>query len=423
MTGAAAITGLGAVSGFGLGVDALWQGLIAGETALLARPDGAALGIGDLPLSLVPLPTSEGEPARPAQASDLRSLQPRATRMSLLAATEAMRDAGLDRILPLPDHGAGPRLGVCVGTTHGEKAPWLATQRLGADAVVVEPHGPAIPAQRLAALVGAQRVLVSCAACASGNVALTSALGWIRRGLCDVVLCGGCDALNDFVLRGFQSLRALSPIACRPFDAQRSGLSLGEGAAFLVLESLAHARARGARVRALLTGTGQSCDANHMTGPDREGRGAARAIRAAIADAGLASSAIDFVSAHGTATLFNDQMEGRALAAVFAERTARLPVHSVKGALGHSMGAAAALEAVVSVRALEAQRVPATVGLQTPDPAIPLCLVQGQAQALAIRHIVSTASGFGGLNAAVILSAASSPMDSTAGLGRSEAQP
>jgi 3-oxoacyl-[acyl-carrier-protein] synthase II len=145
-----------------------------------------------------------------------------------------------------------------------------------------------------------------------------------------------------------------------------------------------------------------------MTGPDREGRGAARALRAALQDAGLSPSQIDFVSAHGTATIFNDQMEGRALASVFADSLATLPVQSAKGALGHSMGAAAALEAVLCVRALEAQRVPATVGLSTPDPAIPLRLVHGESMALSLRHILSTASGFGGLNAAVVFSAAPS---------------
>lgn len=409
MTVAAAITGLGAVSGFGLGVETLWQGLLSGQTALRARQDGAAFGIGALPLSLVPLPTPDGQSVDLASASELQSLHPRATQMTVWAAQEAWRDAGLPPG-PLPVDGASPtRLGVCLGTTHGEKAPWLAAQRAGAGAQPAMAHGPAIPAQALAAMFGAQRVLVSCAACASGNVALASALGWIRSGLCDVVLCGGCDALHDFVLRGFQSLRALSPTACKPFDVRRAGLSLGEGAAFVVLESLAHAQARGQRVRALLVGSGQSCDANHMTGPDREGRGAARAMQAALHDAALSPEQIDFVSAHGTATVFNDQMEGRALALVFGDRTASLPVNSVKGALGHTMGAAAALEAVVCVRALEDQRVPGTTGLEQLDPTISLALVQGAERSLPLQRIVSTASGFGGLNAAIIV--ASAPPD------------
>ncbi|MBL9006309.1 MAG: beta-ketoacyl-[acyl-carrier-protein] synthase family protein [Myxococcales bacterium] len=406
MTAAVAITGLGAVSGLGLGADALWQGLVSGQTALRARVEGDALGIGALPLSLVPLPTEAGELAEDLSAQVLCSPAPRATRMSVLAASEAWRDAGLGSFGAQGVPPANRRIGVCLGTTHGEKAPWLAALRRGSIAPPTDAHGPAIPAQVLAAAVGAGRVLVPVAACASGNVALAAALDWIRSGRCDVVLCGGCDALSDFVLRGFQSLRALSPGACKPFDVTRSGLSLGEGAAFLVLESPQHAQARGARVRAVLSGAGQSCDANHMTGPDREGRGAARAMCAALLDAGVTPAEIDFVSAHGTATIFNDQMEGRAIALVFADRAASVPVHSVKGALGHSMGAASALEAVVCVRALEEHRVPATIGLQDPDPAIPLRLVQGSALSLPLRHILSTASGFGGLNAAVVLSSA-----------------
>ncbi len=406
MTAAVAITGLGAVSGLGLGVDALWQRLVQGQTALRARAEGHALGIGELPLSLVPLPTEAGELAEDVSAQVLCSPAPRATHMSVWAASEAWRDAGLGSFGGPDVAQANGRIGVCLGTTHGEKAPWLAALRCASIAQSTQAHGPAIPAHVLATAIGAGRVLVPVAACASGNVAIAAALDWIRSGRCDVVLCGGCDALSDFVLRGFQSLRALSPVACRPFDATRSGLSLGEGAAFLVLESPQHAQARGARVRALLSGAGQSCDANHMTGPDREGRGAARAMCAALLDAGVTSAKIDFISAHGTATLFNDQMEGRAIASVFADRATSVPVHSVKGALGHSMGAASALEAVVCVRALEEDRVPATIGLQHPDPAIPLCFVQGSALSLPLRHILSTASGFGGLNAAVVFSSA-----------------
>lgn len=404
----AAVTGLGAVSGFGLGVEVLWQGLLAGQSALCPRGDGEAWGIAGLPLSLVPLPGGTSG-AAVAGAAVLWDSAPRASAMIRLAAAEAMQDAGLaDEVLGKP--GMPPlRLGVCLGTTHGEKAPWLASQRQPEPALVQgapKSLGVARPAHELAGIYGADAVQVLCAACASGNVALTCALGWIRSGRCDVVLCGGGDALNDFVLRGFQSLRALSPAACKPFDVRRNGLSLGEGAAFLVIESLAHASRRQQPVRALLRGSGQSCDANHMTGPDRQGRGASRAMRAAISDAGLAYTDIDFVSAHGTATPFNDLMEGQAIPAVFAEHTAQLPVNSIKGAVGHSMGAAAALEAVVAVRALQAQCVPGTIGLVEPDPAIPLHLLHSGRHELRLRHVLSTASGFGGLNAAVILSAA-----------------
>src|SRR5262249_8114903 len=141
--------------------------------------------------------------------------------------------------------------------------------------------------------------------CASGNAALGAALDLVRSGRCDVVLAGGIDALHDFVISGFACLKALDPEPCRPFDKTRKGLNLGEAACFLVIESEAHARTRGARIRAFLDGFGIAADAVHMTGPDREGRGAARAMKAAVADAGIDASAVDFVSAHGTATVFN----------------------------------------------------------------------------------------------------------------------
>lgn len=411
MSVAACITGLGAVSGFGLGVEPLWQGLCAGHSAVRLRPDLPFFKNGGPPpppVSLVPLP-EDGE------TDPLVTGMPRASTMVTLAAREALADAGLLPLLDAsaPGHAAvavnqgSIRIGVCIGTTHGEKNPWLAAQRDGsaqAGALRTSMHGPAYPAMRLAAACGAVQLRVVSTACASGNSALAVALEWIRRDVVDVVLCGGCDALSDFVLRGFQSLRALSPAPCRPFDVARTGLNLGEGAALLVLESVVGAQARGARVQALLRGAGQACDANHMTGPDREGRGAARAMAAALQDAALSPADIDFVSAHGTATVFNDLMEAQALARVFGAAAPRLPLHSIKGAIGHSMGAAAALEAVVCARALQAGYVPGTAGLQTIDPAIALNVLPATAHRLPMRHVLSTASGFGGLNGAVVLS-------------------
>jgi 3-oxoacyl-[acyl-carrier-protein] synthase II len=240
-------------------------------------------------------------------------------------------------------------------------------------------------------------------ACASGNVALGAALDLLRSGRADVVVAGGVDALHDFVLAGFGCLKALDPAPCRPFDRSRRGLNLGEAACFLVVESEVHARARGARVRAWLDGAGVAADAVHMTGPDKQGRGAARAIATALADGGRRADEVDFVSAHGTATVFNDLMEGKALALAFGARVP--PVNSIKSALGHTLGAAAALEALACVRTLETGLVPPTPGLGELDPEIALDVVHGAARALPARVVLSTASGFGGTNAAVVLSA------------------
>jgi 3-oxoacyl-[acyl-carrier-protein] synthase II len=240
-------------------------------------------------------------------------------------------------------------------------------------------------------------------ACASGNAALGAALDLVRQGSAEVVLAGGVDALNDFVVGGFATLKALDPEPCRPFDRTRRGLNLGEGACFLIVEAEAHARARGARIRAFLDGFGLSADAVHMTGPDREGRGAARAMLAALSDAGRRPEEVDFVSAHGTATIFNDLMEAKALGAVLGPRAASTPVNSIKSALGHTLGAAGALEALLCVRALETGLLPPTPGLVELDPEIALDVVRDRPRAACFGTALSTSSGFGGANAALVL--------------------
>jgi len=259
-------------------------------------------------------------------------------------------------------------------------------------------------ARRIARLLGgAHRRSTLCAACSSRALAIAQGLAWLRSGEVDCVLAGGADGLCRLTYAGFGALAALSPEPCRPFDARRNGLNLGEGAAFLVLEAEAHARARGARIRAFLDGYGVAADAVHMTGPDRQGRGAARAMQAALRDGGRSAGDIGYVSAHGTATPFNDLMEGKAFALVFG--AAPPPTNSIKSALGHTLGAAAALEAIACVRTLETGLVPPTPGLETMDPEIPLDVVRGQAREVRPRVVLSTASGFGGTNAAVVLSA------------------
>jgi 3-oxoacyl-[acyl-carrier-protein] synthase II len=369
-----AVTGLGAVSGFGKSAERLWRGLCEGRRALRMDPDLPSMG----PLGRfdeLPLDTPE-----------------RAAKMALFAAEEALEDAGRPS--------AGPRLAVVVGTTLGGISDWLHAVRKEGDA------GPrwsyAGPAQSVAAAVGAEGpVQVISVACASGNVALGAGRDLIRSGRADVVLAGGVDALNDFVVAGFGTLKAVDPEPCRPFDRTRRGLNLGEAACFLVLEAEPHARARGARVRAFLDGYGVAADAVHMTGPDREGRGAARAMMAALSDAQIPAEQVGYVSAHGTATVFNDLMEAKALAQVF---TAQIPpVNSIKSALGHTLGAAGALEALLCVRTLETGLCTPTPGLSELDPEIPLDVVRDQPQKLHPRVVLSTSSGFGGTNAALCL--------------------
>jgi 3-oxoacyl-[acyl-carrier-protein] synthase II len=378
-----AITGLGAVSGFGAGAGGLWGALVDGRRAMREHP---ALGAAGLP-SLVAL-VPEGDPL---------ACEDRAGPMALLAADEAAADAGgLTR---------GARLGVAVGTTLGGVGGWLAAAR--GRVARARRWAWSGPAERVAEAHGAAgSVRTVSLACASANAALGLALDEVRAGRADQVLAGGVDALSDFVAAGFGVLKALDPAPCRPFDRARRGLNLGEGACFLVVEAEEHARARGARIRAFLDGYGSAADAHHMTGPDPEGRGAARAMESALVDARLPVAELGFVSAHGTGTSFNDLMEARALEALLGAHLASVPVDSIKGALGHTLGAAGAFEALLCVRSLETGALPPTAGLVEQDPEIHLDVVAGGARHVAIRSALSTSSGFGGVNAALVFRAA-----------------
>ena len=233
-------------------------------------------------------------------------------------------------------------------------------------------------------------------ACASGTAAVGLGLSWIRRGLCDAVVAGGADAFAPFLHGGFAALRALDAHLPRPFDRRRAGLGLGEGAALVLLQ---RGPAGGPRV----AGWGTSSDANHLTGPDPGGEGLARAVTAALGDAGLGAGDLDHISAHGTGTVFNDLMESRAFNLALGRRAASLPVNSIKGAIGHTMGAAGAIEAVVCALALERDRVPPTANLQQQDPEILLDVVRGAPREGDYHCVLSTSSGFGGVNAALVL--------------------
>ncbi|MFN8641031.1 MAG: beta-ketoacyl synthase N-terminal-like domain-containing protein [Candidatus Binatia bacterium] len=240
-------------------------------------------------------------------------------------------------------------------------------------------------------------------ACASGTHAVGLARELIALDRADVVVAGGAEALCEFVVAGFACLRATTTSAVRPFDARRDGLALGEGAALVVVESAAHATRRGAPAAIEVAGHGLSADAVHMTAPARDGAGAARAMRAALADAGLAPDDVDVVSAHGTATVFNDAMEMAAIPAALGGAATRVPVSGIKGAIGHTLAAAGAFEAVLCARILRDGVVPPTTGCDELDPACGLDVVRGAPRALTARVALSTSSAFAGNNAAIVL--------------------
>lgn len=379
---------MGALTPYGAGVPSLWEGLLA------AVPAVAPIRSFD---------ASDLDPGRAAAVSIPIDDDDRAGGMLLVAADEARRQAGIA-------HGMVPaaRIGVAVGTTLAGMAifeAWLGrstSQARPCRAEELKRIPYFAPAVRLATHLGAQGpISTTQLACASGTAAVAVAAAWIRGGRCDVAFAGGTDLLCRYVVAGFNALRATADEA-RPFDVGRRGLVLGEGAAVLVLESRARASARRAVPLARVTGSGAAADAVHMTAPDRTGAGAAHAIEMALHRAGRAPADVAFVSAHGTGTRYNDAMEARALESVFGPHG--VPVNSIKGAVGHTLGAAGAIEAVLCVEVARRGVVPPTAGLTEVAPeCAALDLVVESARSIRSGPCVSTSSGFAGANAAIVV--------------------
>ncbi|MFF2044247.1 beta-ketoacyl-[acyl-carrier-protein] synthase family protein [Kitasatospora sp. NPDC058170] len=403
---AVAVTGLGMVTPAGFGAAATWERFCDGRPT--ARHDPALAGLNvdfSCRVDAYDAPALLG--GRLARRLD------RFAQLAVLAAREAVADARLD-----PAGWDGTRVGVVLGVSANSvehyrveyarmdegrpdrvsplmlprSIPNMAAGEVGLDLGVLGPS------------------LVTSTACASGTTALGLACGLIRAGSCDVVLAGGTDSpRSPMVATAFDRLGALSrrrhdPVgASRPFDADRDGFVLGEGAGVLVLERVDHARARGVRPRAYLAGHGSAADAYHFTAPRPDGDGLARAVEAALADAGLAPHEIGHVNAHGTGTALNDPAEAAALHRVFHRPP---PVTANKSVIGHTMGAAGAIEAALTVLTLQHGLIPPTANLDRMDGAIDLDVVTKVPRPLDVRAAVSVSSGFGGQNAAVVLTAA-----------------
>ncbi len=390
------ITGLGAVSPVGVGVETFWESLLTGRSgaAEVSSFDAA------------PFPVRIGCEVRGLALESER--QPRPGRAALLAAQagrQALAQAGLEGA-------ALAEVALCVGTTMGESC-WL--EAWEPDAVRAGPH--AVPAEELvrsgpdrvgrdiaAELELGGRVTVLAGACAAGNYALGHALDLVRSGRAERVIAGGTDAFSRVAFTGFARLGALAAEACRPFSADRDGLVLGEGAALLVVESASAAAARGAEPLAELAGIGLSGDAFHIVSPDPTGAGAARAMTAALADAGVAGGEVGYVSAHGTGTLANDRAEVAGARAVFGRHGP--PMSSIKALTGHGLGAASALEAVACVLALREQTAPPTWNLMHADPDCAWDVIPNEPRALDFEVALSNAYAFGGCNASLVLRAA-----------------
>ncbi len=239
-------------------------------------------------------------------------------------------------------------------------------------------------------------------ACSSGATAIGFAADIIRSGRADVMIAGGTEPLSRIIYGAFNSLRSVDPDYCKPFDKNRQGLSLGEGSGIFVLESVDHARARGARILAEFLGYGVTCDAHHMTAPDPEASGAVRAMRAALLDAGVPIERVDYINAHGTATPSNDVAETRGIKEVFKKRAYDIPVSSTKSMIAHTLGAAGALEGMASVLAIMHGFIPPTIHLTEADPECDLDYVPGVSRAKELSIALSNSFAFGGNNTVVI---------------------
>lgn len=394
------VTGAGAVSGFGWGVEALRRGLAAGRTSIRRTRGFDARGHRTELAAEVPQPPPEMADRfrcwRSASAAD---------RFALAAGMEAWTQAGVR----CPAH----RVGVFFATsTAGMAEAEEVLREMFAGRPGRRPlHGVATqqlhgPGNALAREIGARGpVWTISSACSAGAVAIGEALAHLRASDVDAAVAGGADSLAQLTYGGFNSLRAVDAEPCRPFRTTRAGLSLGEGSGVLVLERLTSALERGARPVAEVLGFATTCDAHHMTAPEPGGRGAAEAIEGALADAGLAPSVVSFVNAHGTGTGLNDEAEARALRRALGD-AARPPVTAPKASFGHLLGAAGALEAVSVVVALQEGRLEPTPGEEPVDPAMGVDLVTGRARELDPSAVgLSVSLAFGGSNAALLFAA------------------
>jgi 3-oxoacyl-[acyl-carrier-protein] synthase II len=259
------------------------------------------------------------------------------------------------------------------------------------------PQKPIMDAQETVGISAPCQVIAN--ACASGTNAIGHAFECICSGRYQRILAGGYDALSELVFVGFDSLQASTAEKCRPFDAARTGMVLGEGAALLALENLEAAKARGANILAEITGYGISTDNHHLTQPHPSGIGPRRAMEQALGSANLDAEAIDYINAHGTATPFNDAAEGKAI----AELSPDAPISSTKSMMGHSLGAAGAIEATISILALQHQFLPPNINFRACDPELRLNVVANEARNASVRAVLSNSFGFGGTNASIIM--------------------
>ena len=396
-----AVTGIGLLTALGATRESSWQAMVAGQCGV--RP--------------VSVFDTEGFRSRVAAEVDLRPLDvaltplerrrnSRGDRIALHAAAEAVTDAGFMDGVYDPS-----RVGIFLGAGTGDLLrnedyyrSWITHGLDRARPSQAWNHFLSTPVDAIAARFGFEgpRGCIV-AACSSSTIAIGRAVEAIRVGRADIALAGGADALSRLTFSGFNQLRLMDPQPCRPFDRGRAGMNIGEGAGVLVLENLSRARRRGAHVYAVLAGHGVACEAFHPTAPEPNGIPVAAVVSLALADARLQADTVDHVNAHGTATLQNDAAEARGFARVFGDRVATVPVTSVKGMVGHCLGAAGGVEAAVLALSIDRGVIPPTIHHSDSDEDVRIDVVANQAREQRLRCAVSTSLGFGGNDSAIVM--------------------
>jgi 3-oxoacyl-(acyl-carrier-protein) synthase len=396
-----AVTGIGIVTAQGVGLDATWRGVVARREVI--APWRGAPGVPH-PLSVLKVAACPDLPRPVDLAPRLWNRLSRTQCMAAVCADEALAAARLPRRVP---ESLGP-VGLFMATT---TCGMDLSERFYAQYRLIRDSADPDLMRRLMAyevlpllarrhqLTGLREVCLT--TCVGSAMAIGAACDYIHAGRGEMALAGGAETLCRVVLSGFHALKVVAPEGCRPFDRDRPGITVGEGAAMLVLESVAHARRRGVPPLGFVRGFAATCDARHLTAPDPEGTQAIRAIRETLERADVSPAEIDYINAHGTGTWDNDAMETRAIRAVFGERDLPL-VSSTKRLTGHTFGAAGAIEAVLCLQALRTGDVPVNAGWRDPDPALDLPVVRSPTNRV-LRHVLSNNFSFGGGNTALVL--------------------
>ncbi len=403
------ITGMGTINPLGNDVASFWEGLVAGRSG--AGPI-TAHDVSDQEVRIA-AQVKGFDPVAIFGAKQARRADP-FCQFALFAADEAVADAGLT----FDNSDSNPHAGIIIGTGIGGITTLLSNYDTFRErgpkrvsALMVPMMMPNAAAGELAIRYGLHGMAVSVAsACATGTNAIGEGAELIRQGGAEIMICGGSESvMHPITFAALSNMGAVSrrndepERASRPFDADRDGFLVGEGAGVLILESLEHAQRRGAHIYAEVIGYGYSCDAFHITAPDEEGTGAALSMQNALDDAGLAPDEIDYINAHGTSTPLNDRTETQAIRQVFGARAYSVPISSTKSMIGHLMGAAGAVEAIACVKTLETGVIHPTINYETPDPDCDLDYVPNQSRKANPRTALSNSFGFGGHNATLIL--------------------